>query len=57
MPTRVEISPHDCDSGEGPLPDCKVSRSCKDFSVVDDDCDSFNFYWDSTHKKLAWWRR
>jgi hypothetical protein len=57
VPTRIEASPHDCDTGEGRLPGCVASKSCKDFSVVDDDCDSFNFYWDSKQKRLAWWRR
>ena len=57
MPKRVEVYAHDCDSGNGMLPGCKSSRSCKDFAVVDDACDSFNFYWDVEHKQLAWWRR
>ncbi len=57
VPKRVELTLHDCDSGDGMLPGCKVSRSCKDFRVIDDDCDAFNFYWDSEHKQLEWWRR
>jgi len=57
VPKRVELTAHDCGSGEGTLPGCKVSQSCKDFRVVDNDCDAFNFYWDSEHKSLEWWRR
>jgi len=57
MPKRVEVAAHDCDSGNATLPGCKSSRSCKDFMVVDDTCDSFNFYWDVDSKRLAWWRR
>jgi len=57
VPKRVELTAHDCDSGEGTLPGCKVNPSCKDFRIVDDDCDAFNFYWDSEHKELEWWRR
>lgn len=57
-PTKVEVSPLDCDSDElGPLPGCKVIKGCKAFSLSDDECDPFNFYWDSTHKKLEWWRQ
>jgi hypothetical protein len=54
--SAVELAPHDCDSGDGTLPGCKVSRFCKDFRVIDDDCDAFNFYWDAEHMQLEWWR-
>jgi hypothetical protein len=26
------------------------------FTVIDNACDPFNFYWDSSCKSLAWWR-
>jgi hypothetical protein len=57
IPKRIEVVAHDCDSGGGILPGCKAARSCKDFRVMDDDCDAFNFYWDSEHKLLVWGRR
>jgi hypothetical protein len=56
MPTNIEVSPLDCESDEGTLPGCKQYHACKAFSVVDDDCDSFHFYWDSSRKTLVWWR-
>ena len=56
VPKRIEISPLDCASDEGTLPGCKQYKGCRAFSVVDDDCDSFHFYWDSSRKTLAWWR-
>jgi len=56
VPKRIEASPMDCETGEGPLPGCKPVKGCKEFSVMDDECDSFNFYWDSSRKSLAWWR-
>lgn len=56
VPKRIEASPLDCNSGEGPLPGCEAVKGCKDFRVMDEECDSFNFYWDSSRKSLAWWR-
>ena len=56
IPKRIQLSPLDCETGAGPLRGCKPVEGCKEFSVVDDECDSFNFYWDSSRKSLAWWR-
>ena len=56
VPKRIEVLPLDCETGEGPLPGCKPLKGCKEFRVMDDECDSFNFYWDSSGKSLAWWR-
>lgn len=56
IPTKIHLSPLDCDSDEGPLSGCKPTKRCKEFTVVDDECDPFNFYWDASRKKLAWWR-
>ena len=56
MPVRIVVSPLECESDSGPLPGCKPTRSCKEFTVADDECDGFNFYWDSSRKSLAWWR-
>ena len=57
FPKRIEVFPMDCETEEGTLPGCKPVKGCKEFSVIDDECDSFNFYWDSSRKSLAWWRR
>jgi hypothetical protein len=56
LPNKIQFSALDCKTDEGPLPGCKRIRGCKAFSVNDDDCDSFNFYWDSSRRALAWWR-
>lgn len=56
VPSQIETSPLDCRSEAGTLPGCKVSNGCQAFSLRDDECDPFNFYWDAVHKKLAWWR-
>ncbi|HTS06290.1 MAG TPA: hypothetical protein VMP68_11970 [Candidatus Eisenbacteria bacterium] len=55
-PTRINISRLDCDSEEGTLEGCKSVKGCKEFTVDDDDCDAFNFYWDSSQHKVRWWR-
>lgn len=58
IPVQIETHPIDCEGDEGEtLPGCKKVKGCSDFSLVDNSCDSFHFYWDSTRKKLAWWRR
>jgi hypothetical protein len=56
VPKRIETSSLDCDSGEGPLPGCKPVKGCQEFSVIEEECDSFNFYWDSSRRSLVWWR-
>jgi len=55
-PKRIDVSPLDCESPQGPLPGCKASKGCKAFSLDDGECDPFNFYWDAARQKLAWWR-
>jgi hypothetical protein len=55
-PRKIAIEPLDCQSDEGTLPGCRAVKGCKAFSLNDDECDPFNFYWDFLHKKLAWWR-
>ena len=55
-PVRIETSPLDCEPDVGALPGCKVIQGCSAFTVIDDECDSFNFYWDSSRRSLAWWR-
>jgi hypothetical protein len=56
IPTRIETSPLDCFSDKGALPGCESFEGCRAFSVMDNKCDPFNFYWDSSRKSLAWWR-
>jgi hypothetical protein len=56
FPTRIKLSPLDCESDEGTLPGCKPVKSCRAFTVIDDDCDGFNFSWDSSRRSLVWWR-
>lgn len=55
-PKEISITAHDCDTGEGALPRCRKVKGCKDFGV-ENDADTFWFYWDSEHQRLAWWRR
>jgi len=58
VPVRIETDPIECEDEEfGALPGCKRIKGCLAFSLVDDSCDSFHFYWDSSRKKLTWWRR
>lgn len=56
-PNTIKISPLSCESSNGPLSGCKVRLGCKEFSVLDNQCDPFNFYWDSSRSTLAWWRQ
>jgi hypothetical protein len=55
-PTRIELSPLDCSSDEGALRGCTPNKSCQSFTVIDSECDPFNFYWDSSRKTISWWR-
>jgi hypothetical protein len=55
-PTVIEMSNMDCQSDAGRLEGCKSSKSCKQFTVSDDKCDSFHFYWDAKQKGIRWWR-
>jgi hypothetical protein len=56
FPVRITTSPLDCAPDIGALPGCKPVRGCRSFTVIDDECDSFNFYWDSSRRSLAFWR-
>ncbi len=56
VPKRVDVYPLDCRPEGESLPGCRPVKSCKGFAVPDDECDSFNFYWDSSKKMLRWWR-
>ena len=56
VPSRIRLDPHVCETPEGPLSGCKKAKSCHDLAIIDNDCDSFNFYWDSSRKEINWWR-
>jgi len=56
-PTQIKSYPLDCDADGEKLPGCSPRKGCSGFSVTDDQCDSFNFYWNSRRKSLEWWRR
>jgi hypothetical protein len=58
VPVEIETQPIVCEDEDiGKLPGCKQVKGCSEFSMIDNACDSFHFYWDSTQKKLVWWRR
>lgn len=58
IPVRLETSPLVCSDEEmGDLPGCKEVKGCAAFSLIDDSCDSFHFYWNVSRKELVWWRR
>ena len=56
FPIRIKTWSLVCQTDEGALPGCKSTKGCRSFTVVDNECDGFNFYWDSSRKALAWWR-
>jgi hypothetical protein len=55
-PQTINISPLSCDNEGGPLPGCKAIAGCKEFSIPDEGCDAFNFYWDASRATVVWWR-
>jgi hypothetical protein len=57
QPKAIDTFPLDCKYEDGQiLPGCKSTPGCKSFSIRDDDTDAFNFYWDSSHGTIRWWR-
>ena len=56
FPVRIKTYRLDCNPDVGALAGCKPTKGCRSFSVMDDACDSFNFYWDSSRRALGWWR-
>ena len=56
IPVRIGTYPIDCENEEGAIPGCKVTKDCSAFSLTDDSCDSFHFYWDNLRRSLTWWR-
>jgi hypothetical protein len=59
MPVHLEAESLDYDPHEdsGDLPGFRRSKTCKAFSLVDDECDSIHFYWNHDAQQLVWWRR
>ncbi len=55
-PVRIKTSPLTCRSWYGRLKGCKVVRGCREFAVIDDACDSFHFFWNSSENAFNWWR-
>jgi hypothetical protein len=56
FPTRISTAPLNCEAEGGTLSGCKPVKGCQEFTVDDDGCDPFNFYWDSSHQTVQWWR-
>lgn len=53
-PVRLETSSLTCSEEEMvDLPGCKEVNGCSAFSVIDDSCDSFHFYWNASRKELV----
>jgi hypothetical protein len=57
VPVRVLVYPIRCQNEAGALRGCKSVKGCAGFSLTDDECDAFHFYWDSSRKTLKWRRR
>lgn len=58
QPKTIETYPLDCKDENGRiLPGCKTTPACRAFAILDDDADPFNFYWDSSHGTVRWWRQ
>ena len=58
VPKYIVTEPISCSDPEmGKFPGCRPVKGCRQFSVVDEECDSFHFYWDANKKMIRWWRR
>ena len=57
VPVRIELQALACETEDGPLAGCKPVAGCAAFSLVDEDCDAFHFYWNSEQQSLTGWRR
>ena len=57
VPVRIEISAIECKTEDFDLPGCKTVKGCSALSLIDEACDAFHFYWNSSRKRLTWWRR
>jgi len=57
LPVHIEVYPLTCKDDEyGTLLGCRAVRECHAFRVVDRQCDSLNFYWNSKAQRLEWYR-
>lgn len=57
IPKAIETVPLDCQTEAGPLPGCRAAAGCKAFSIPDNGCEAFYFYWDSSRLGVSWWKR
>lgn len=53
-PASLDYDPVEQEAGE--LPGFRRSAQCKAFTLADQECDSFNFYWNHDSGRLNWWR-
>lgn len=57
LPVRIVVSKPSClQEGEEPLPGCKPTRGCMQFSIDSGNCDPLYFYWNGDRRELDWWR-
>ena len=56
VPVWIKKLPLDCNGDGDKLPGCKIVNGCSSLLMIDDNCDAFHFYWDSSQKELQWWR-
>ncbi|TMH89902.1 MAG: hypothetical protein E6H44_07605 [Betaproteobacteria bacterium] len=57
VPVRIKTSAIGCKTEDFDLPGCKAVKGCSALSLIDEACDAFHFYWNSSRKRLTWWRR
>ena len=56
-PVKITRESLVCDNEGGKLPGCLKVEGCSAFTVAEETCDPFHFYWDNDRKSLTWWRR
>ncbi|MCE9633686.1 MAG: hypothetical protein K8Q92_05830 [Methylophilales bacterium] len=58
LPVRIEPEAQDFDPTEdiGEIPGFVRSKTCHAFALVNEECDSFHFYWNHSTKLIEWWR-
>ena len=58
LPVRIEPESQDFDPMEeiGEIPGFVRSKYCLAFALVNEECDSFHFYWNHKTKLTEWWR-
>jgi hypothetical protein len=57
-PERIEVSPIICEFSDGTvLSGCKATDGCKAFSIANNGCDPFYFYWNSSIGVVSSWQQ